>query len=305
MAAYVVGHMNPDTDSIVAAIAVADLMSKRGIEAVPAAQGETTPETNFVLDKFGGKAPEVITDAEGKQIVLVDHSDIAQTVANLDKGELLAIVDHHKLGDVTTPNPLEIWVHPVGCSCTVVKMMYDFYGIEIPKNIAGMMTCAILSDTVMFKSPTCTAADKQAVDALAKVAGVADVQALGIDMFKVKSDFSSTPADKLVNLDYKEFNMSGNKVGIGQIEAIDGSLFEPIKADVLAEVKKMQAAGMHSVLLLLTDIMKEGSELLIATSDAAPIEKAFGVKVDGDSVWLEGVLSRKKQVVPPLEKAFG
>ena len=117
MAAYVVGHKNPDTDSIASAIAVADLMTKRGIKAVPAAQGKTTPETDFVLGKFGVKAPEIITDAEGKQIILVDHSDLAQSLDNLSKGEILGVVDHHKLGDVTTPNPLEMWVWPAGCLC--------------------------------------------------------------------------------------------------------------------------------------------------------------------------------------------
>lgn len=304
MSVFVVGHMNPDTDSIVSAIAVADLLTKRGVPAVPAAQGEPTPETKFVLEKFGGKAPEIVTDAEGKQIVLVDHSDIAQAVKNLDKAEILGIVDHHKLGDVTTPNPLEIWVMPVGCSCTVIKAKYDFYGIEISKNIAGMMLCAILSDTVMFKSPTCTDADKKAVEALAKIAGVADPMAIGVEMFKVKSNFSATPVDKLVHLDYKEFDMGGKKVGIGQVEAIDGSLFEPVKAAMQAEIEKMQSAGLHSVFLLLTDIMKEGSEMLIASSDASVVEKAFGVKVAGKSVYLPGVLSRKKQVVPPFEKAF-
>ena len=305
MAAYVIGHMNPDTDSIVSAIAVADVMSKLGTEAVPAAQGEPTPETKFVLDKFGGSAPEVLTDAEGKQIFLVDHSDLAQAPKNLDKAEVIGVVDHHKLGDVTTPAPLTMWVQPYGCTGTVIKMMYDFYNIEIPANIAGMMLCAILSDTVMFKSPTCTDADKKAAEELAKIAGVSDVTALGVEMFKVKSDFASTPIDKLVNLDYKEFDMGGKKVGIGQIEAIDGSLFEPVKADILAEIKKMQAAGMHSVFLMLTDIMKEGTELMIASEDPSVIEKAFGVSVSGDSVWLEGVLSRKKQVVPVLQPVFG
>lgn len=305
MAAYVVGHKNPDTDSIVSAIALADLMSKRGIEAVAAAQGSLPPESKFVTDKFGLKAPELINDASGKKIMLVDHSDIAQTVENLAKGELLAIVDHHKLGDVTTSNPLTMWVWPVGCTCTVIKGMYDFYKIEIPKNIAGGMLCAILSDTVMFKSVTCTDEDKKAVEALAKIAGVQDVMALGMEMFKVKSAVEGASMKDLVNRDYKDFDMSGNKIGIGQLEVVDLSILEPVKAGLLAEIKKMQGEGRHSVFLLLTDIMKEGSEMLIASQDPSVVEKAFGVKADGDSVWLKGVMSRKKQVVPPFEKAFG
>ena len=299
MAAYVVGHKNPDTDSIASAIAVADLMTKRGIEAVAAAQGKTNPETDFVLGKFGVKAPEIVTDAEGKKIILVDHSDLAQSLENLSKAELLGVVDHHKLGDVTTPNPLEMWVWPVGCTCTVIANMYDFYGIEIPKAMAGIMLCAILSDTVMYKSPTCTPEDKKACEKLAKIAGVADMMALGMEMFKVKSAVDGTPIRDLVFRDYKDFSMSGTGVGIGQLEVVDLSILDKYKADLQADIAKVKSEkGLHSVFLLLTDIMKEGSEMLIATDDASVVEKAFGVKAAGSSVWLPGVMSRKKDVVP-------
>ena len=287
MAAYVVGHKNPDTDSIASAIAVADLMTKRGIEAVAAAQGKTNPETDFVLGKFGVKAPEIVTDAEGKKIILVDHSDLAQSLENLSKAELLGVVDHHKLGDVTTPNPLEMWVWPVGCTCTVIANMYDFYGIEIPKAMAGIMLCAILSDTVMYKSPTCTPEDKKACEKLAKIAGVADMMALGMEMFKVKSAVDGTPIRDLVFRDYKDFSMSGTGVGIGQLEVVDLSILDKYKADLQADIAKVKSEkGLHSVFLLLTDIMKEGSEMLIATDDASVVEKAFGVKAAGSSVWL-------------------
>ncbi len=305
MAAYVVGHKNPDTDTIVSAIAVADLWSKRGIEATPIAQGPVNPETAFVLGKFGGTAPEVQTDATDKEIILVDHSDLAQSLDNLGKGEVVAVVDHHKLGDVTTSNPLEMWVWPVGCSCTVIKAMYDFYNVEIPANIAGMLMCAILSDTVMFKSPTCTPQDKEAVEALAKIAGVTDYMDLGVEMFKVKSAVDGTPAIDLLMRDYKDFDMSGKKVGIGQLEVVDLSILLPFKDALYAEMEKLKASGgHHSIFLLLTDIMKEGSDMLVLSDDPSVVEKAFGKGVDGKSVWLDGVLSRKKQVVPPFEKAF-
>lgn len=305
MAIVVVGHKNPDTDTIASAIAVADLWTKRGMEAKPIAQGEIAPETAFVLEKFGFSAPEVMTDATDQKIVLVDHTDLSQSMDNLEKGELLGVVDHHKLGDVTTPNPLEMWVWPVGCTGTVIKAMYDFYGIEMPKNVAGILLCAILSDTVMFKSVTCTDADKKAVEELAKIAGVADVMALGMEMFKVKSAVDGASADELVFRDYKDFDMSGNKVGIGQLEVVDLSMLDAHKEALQAEIEKVKTDGRHSVFLLLTDIMKEGSEMLIASDDASVVEKAFdGVKVDGNSVWLEGVMSRKKQVAPNFIKAF-
>ena len=305
MAVYVFGHKNPDSDSICAAIAVADLKSKLGVEAVPAAQGELNPESKFVLDKFGVDAPEIISSGEGKQVILVDHSDLAQSLDDLGKAEILGIVDHHKLGDVTTPNPLECWIWPVGCTCTVIKSMYDFFGVEIPKNIAGIMLCAILSDTVIFKSATCTDQDKKAAETLAKIAGVEDLMGLGMEMFKVKSAVEGTPAKDLLFRDYKDFDMSGNKVGIGQLEVVDLSILEPVKDALYEEMKiAKEEGGRHSVFLLLTDIMKEGSEMLIVSDDPSVVEKAFGKAPEGNSVWLEGVMSRKKQVVPNFEKAF-
>lgn len=303
MAALVVGHKNPDTDSIISAIAVADLMTKRGIECKPVAQGPVVPETAFVLEKFGLAAPEVVTSVAGQKVVLVDHSDLAQAPADLGDAEVIAIVDHHKLGDVTTSSPLLMWVWPAGCTGTVIKAMYDFYGIEMPKNIAGGCLCAILSDTVIFKSPTTTEDDKKAVAELAKIAGVADPSALGMEMFKVKSAVDGVPAKELVFRDYKDFDMNGKKVGIGQLEMIDIGMLDKVKGDLAAEIAAVKADGRHSVFLLLTDIMKEGSQMLICSDDPAVVEKAFGVKADGE-VWLPGVMSRKKDVVPKFEAAF-
>lgn len=303
MAALVVGHKNPDTDSVVSAIAVADLMSKRGIESKAVAQGPAVPETAFVLNKFGLSQPEVVSAVAGQKVILVDHSDLAQAPADLKDAEVIAIVDHHKLGDVTTSSPLLMWVWPAGCTGTVIKAMYDFYGIAVPKNIAGGLLCAILSDTVIFKSPTTTDDDKKAVEALAKIAGVSDVQALGMEMFKVKSAVDGVPAKELVFRDYKDFDMNGKKVGIGQLEMIDISMLDGVKANLAAEIAAVKADGRHSVFLLLTDIMKEGSEMLICSDDPAIVEKAFGVK-GNKSVWLPKVMSRKKDVVPKFEAAF-
>ncbi|MCD4805122.1 MAG: manganese-dependent inorganic pyrophosphatase, partial [Desulfobacterales bacterium] len=231
--------------------------------------------------------------------------DLAQSLDDLKDAEILGIVDHHKLGDVTTSNPLECWIWPVGCTCTVLKEMYGFFGVEIPKAIAGIMLCAILSDTVIFKSATCTDQDKEAADALAKIAGESDLAALGMEMFKVKSAVEGTPARELVLRDYKDFDMNGNKVGIGQLEVVDLSILDSVKPDLAEDIKALKAeGGRHSVFLLLTDIMKEGSEMLIASDDEAVVQKAFGTAPEGGKVWLEGVMSRKKQVVPNFEKAF-
>ncbi|MDL1974078.1 MAG: manganese-dependent inorganic pyrophosphatase [Deltaproteobacteria bacterium] len=305
MAVYVFGHKNPDSDTVCAAIALANLKNKLGVECTAVTQGQLNPESKFILDKFGVTAPDVMTSFAGKQVFLVDHSDLSQSPDDLGKAEILGIVDHHKLGDVTTPNPVECWIWPVGCSCTVLQSMYGFFGVDIPKDIAGIMLCAILSDTVIFKSATCTDKDKEAAEALAKIAGETDLQALGMEMFKVKSAVEGTPIRELVERDYKDFNMSGNKVGIGQLEVVDLSILDGVKDDLAKDIKALkEEGGRHSVFLLLTDIMKEGSEMLIASDDESIVEKAFGKAPQGGRVWLDGVMSRKKQVVPNFEKAF-
>lgn len=305
MSTYVIGHKIPDSDSVCSPIALAYLKNKLGEDTVAAVQGALNPETTFILEKFGVAAPQLKTSFAGESVYLVDHSDLTQSPDDLKEAKVLGIVDHHKLGDVTTSEPLECWIRPVGCTGTIVKEMFDANGVEVPKDIAGILLCAILSDTVIFKSPTCTDMDKVAVEALAKIAGVEDVVALGIEMFNVKSAVAGASIRDLVMRDYKDFNMGGNKIGVGQLEVVDLSIFDDIKADLMADINVLKEEGArHTVLLLLTDIMKEGSEMLIASEDASLIEKAFNVQAADSKMWLEGVLSRKKQVVPFLEKVF-
>jgi manganese-dependent inorganic pyrophosphatase len=304
MPAYVVGHKTPDSDSIASAIALSYLKTTIGEEAVPARLGELSPETLFILDKFGFEQPMLKTSYAGEGIYIVDHSDRIQGPDDIDDAIVLGIIDHHKLGDITTSTPLECWIRPVGCTNTIIKMMFDFHRVDIPKNIAGLMMAAILSDTVIFKSPTCTTADIKCVEALAEIAGIEDYKDFGMDMFKVKSAVEGTPVRDLVLRDFKDFNMNGKKVGIGQLEVIDLAIFDEMKADLAADLAKLKVEGeRHSVLLLLTDIMKEGSELLVSSDDENLILNAFE-KTSSEQVWLDGVLSRKKQVVPPLEAAF-
>ena len=304
MEVLVTGHKNPDSDSIISAIAAADLYRKRGFNTVPMSQGRPTPETVFILETFGLQPPAVIEDVREKELFLVDFSDIAQAPAGISDAVIKGIVDHHKLGDITTNAPLEAWIWPVGCTATIIKNMYDYYNIQIPRQIAGGLLCAILSDTVIFKSPTCTELDKNAVSELAKIAQVDDPVKLGMDMFKIKSAVVDTPASELLFRDYKDFDMNGKKVGIGQVEVIELSQLDHIKEELLEEMKKLKKEDRHSVFLLLTDIMQEGSELLIVSDEPEVVEKAFNIKTDKKKVWLPGVMSRKKQVVPNLQEAF-
>jgi len=305
MSTYVFGHRTPDSDSIVGAISLAYLKNQLGEDCIPARQGDISAETEFILNKFDGKLPVLKTSVAGEKVYLVDDSDSLLFQDDIREATILGIVDHHKLGDLTTSAPLEMWVRPVGCSNTVIYEMYQHHGVEIPKNIAGMMMMAILSDTVIFKSPTCTKVDTKAVKELAKIAGIEDFKALGMEMFIVKSAVDDSTARELNTRDYKNFNMNGSKVGVNQLEMIDISALDDRKEEIFRDMRDMKEEnGLHTMLVLLTDIMKEGSQLLCVSDDISKIEKAFGKAMKDDQVWLPGVLSRKKQVIPVVQPLF-
>lgn len=305
MSTYIFGHTNPDSDSIVGAISLAYLKNQLGEDCVATRQGEISPETEFILNKFGASVPELKTSYAGESVYLVDFSDLAQAPSDIMEATILGIYDHHKLGDITTSTPLECWIRPIGCTNTVIKEAFDYHGVAVPKDLAGMMMCAILSDTVIFKSPTCTKIDTKAVKELAKIAGIQDYKGLGMEMFIVKSAVEGATARELNTRDYKEFAMGSQKLGVGQLEVVDLSVFDKIKDELFEDMKKLKEEGnLHSVIILLTDIMKEGSQMLVVSDDSSKIEKAFDCKLENSQAWLDGVLSRKKQVIPFLQAQF-
>ena len=336
----VFGHKNPDTDSVIGAIALAELQNQRGMPSSPRIQSSPNPETNFVMQRFNIKPPRITESVAGRQVSLVDFSDLAQAPHGFDSSTVVSVVDHHKLGNVTTASPLEMWVWPVGCCNTILKAMYDFYGGYVPTYLAGGMLCAILSDTVLFKSPTTTDADRKAAEELAEIAGVSDIMALGMEMFRAKSDLHDS-ADNIFQRDYKEFEINGRKVGIGQLELMDAAMIDPIKDDLFRAARRLLENGdCHTVLFLATDIMKQGSQMLAVSRDLSVTEKAFGVTLEpykltklrksapayareGDTDyhhhtpstgtpwadrlaerWMPDMMSRKKQVLPFLMDAF-
>ena len=308
MAISVVGHANPDTDSVTSAIALAALLNAQGMEAKACMQigaADLNPESKTVLKRFGLTAPEQLMDASGKKIALVDFSDLAQGPANLASAELVAVVDHHKIGDVTTNNPILFRAEPVGCTGTVLNKMFKEAGVAIPKDVAGGMLAAILSDTVNFKSPTCTEDDKIAVNDLKSVAGVTDTEELFMEMLKAKSAVDGVPAKDLLFRDYKDFDMKGQKVGVGQLELATLDQVANVREALVEAMEAVKKDGRHSVLLMLTDVVKEGTDLVVLSDDPALIEKAFDGKLSGNSMWIPGMMSRKKQTVPNLQKAFG
>ncbi|AEK19110.1 manganese-dependent inorganic pyrophosphatase [Methanococcus maripaludis] len=303
---YVVGHKNPDSDSICSAIALAYFL-----DAFPARLGELNPESQFILKRFGLMEPELIKTAEGKELFLVDHAEKSQNLDDFDKGKLIGIIDHHKIG-ISTTEPIIYLSKPVGSTASVISELY-FRGIldiiggknkELKADIAGVLLSAILSDTLLFKSPTATPLDKELAEKLADIAGISDITAYGMEMLTAKSTVGKMTSEEILHIDYKPFDMSGKKVGIGQAEVIDMSEVASKKEAIQNLIDEMiEKEGYDMVLFIVTDIMKEGSEVLVAGNKYA-FETAFELKLDGKSVFIDGLMSRKKQVVPPLEKYY-
>ena len=302
---YTCGHKTPDSDSIVSAIAMAYLKNTLGIEAKAVRQGDINPESAYILEKFNLEAPELKTSFAACDLFMTDYNNYPEGPDDLKDANLVGIVDHHKLGGLMTSSPLEVWIRPVGCTNTIVKEMFDYYEVEIPKDIAGAMMCAILSDTVIFKSPTCTKIDTKICKELADIAQVEDFKAIGLEMFKVKSQVDGVSSIDLIKRDFKNFDMHGVKVGIGQLEVVDLSIFDDKKDDLIKAMNELKNSdGYDTVLLLLTDIMAMGSQILVSTNSLENIQKAWNVEVQNNQFWLDGCLSRKKQVIPFLEPTF-
>jgi manganese-dependent inorganic pyrophosphatase len=304
---YVVGHKSPDTDSVTSAITYANLKNALGMkEVVPAAAGDLNNETKFLLDYFKVPYPEKLTDATDKMVILVDHNEMGQAVDKLKMENIVEVVDHHKIGGLATGKPIFFLNEPVGATGGIIANLYEQSKVPISKEMAGLMMAAILSDTVLFKSPTCTPRDKVAVEKLAKIAGI-DPMKFGMDLLKAKSDISTKSAKDILTGDFKKFDFSGTKAGVGQIEVMDMVDLAPKRAAILDEMNKMQAAEkLNMVVQMLTDVMMEASDILFVGDAAAAqgFEKAFGGKLANNSIYKEKVLSRKKQVIPPLEGAF-
>ncbi len=304
---YVVGHKSPDTDSVTSAITYANLKNAMGMkEVVPAVAGDLNNETKFLLDFFKVPYPVKLTDATDKKVILVDHNEMAQAVDKLNMENIVEVVDHHKIGGLATGKPIYFLNEPVGATGGIIANLYEQNKVAISKEMAGLMMAAILSDTVLFKSPTCTPRDKAAVDKLSRIAGI-DPMKFGMDLLKAKSDISSKSAKDILMGDFKKFDFSGTKAGVGQIEVMDLADLTSKRAAILDEMNKMKdAEKLNMVVLMLTDVMKEASDILFVgdAAAAAGFEKAFGGKLANNSIYKEKVLSRKKQVIPPLEGAF-
>ncbi|MCJ0606215.1 manganese-dependent inorganic pyrophosphatase [Enterococcus cecorum] len=302
----VFGHQNPDTDAIGAAIAFANLQKELGKDAEAVALGEPNEETAFALNHFGLTAPRVVETVanEVEQVMLVDHNEFQQSAADIEKVEILAVVDHHRIANFQTANPLYYRAEPVGCTSTIILKLYKENNVEVPKNIAGMMLSAIVSDTLLFKSPTCTQEDVQAAKELAEIAGV-DLEGYGLEMLKAGTNLGTKSASELIDLDAKSFPMGGSNLRIAQVNTVDLAEVFARQAELESAMQEANAAnGYDLFVLVVTNILDSDSEILIVGEPKENVEKAFNVTLANNRALLKGVVSRKKQVVPQLTAAF-
>lgn len=300
------GHKNPDTDTICSAIAYADLKTKLGANVEAVRLGNVSGETQFALDTFGFEAPRLVETVanETKEVILVDHNERQQSASDIDQVRVTEVIDHHRIANFETSGPLYFRAEPVGCTATILKKLYKENGVEISKGIAGLMLSAIISDSLLFKSPTCTPEDVAAARELAVIAGV-DADKYGLDMLKAGADLSDKSIAQLISLDAKEFSMGGAKVEIAQVNAVDAN-------DVLSRQGELEdalngiiaAKGLDLFLFVVTDILNNDSIGIALGKAADAVEQAYGVKLSNNQAVLKGVVSRKSQIVPVLTDTF-
>lgn len=236
-----------------------------------------------------------------KQVIMVDHNEESQAVDGIDHAEILEIIDHHRLGTLETMSPVFFRNQPLGCTATIMYQMYQERGVEIPKKIAGLLCSAIISDTLMFRSPTCTAIDKSAAEHLAQIAGV-DIEDLAIDMFSAGSNLGSRTAEEIFYQDFKRFDVGNVEFGVGQINSMNAVELEEIREKLIPYLPVAhRESGLNMIFFMLTNIIKESTELLCygPNSDIL-VKEAFQLPDDGDSYELKGLVSRKKQLIPSL-----
>lgn len=300
------GHRNPDTDSICSALVYADLKAQCGSNVEAVRLGEVSTETQFVLDTFDVPAPRLVERVAGEasHVILVDHNERQQSVSDIGAVTVAEVIDHHRVANFETAGPLYFRSEPVGSTATILLKLFKEKGIAVSAQSAGLILSAIISDTLLLRSPTCTPEDVAAAHELAPIAGV-DLEAYGQDMLRAGADLRAKTVAQLVALDSKEFSMSGTKVEVAQVNAVDVD-------DVLSRQDELEAA-MHAViaakgldlfLFVVTDILDCESVAVALGPRASEVETAYGVRLENNRARLEGVVSRKRQVVPVLTETF-
>ena len=304
MSILVFGHKNPDTDTICSAIAYAELKGKLGKDVKAVRLGEVNEETKFVLDYFKVEKPELIESVSGKEIMLVDHNERTQTADGFEEAKVLELVDHHRISNFNVDEPLYVRMEPVGCTATIILKLFKENNLLPSPTTAGLMLSAIISDTLLFKSPTCTECDVKAGKELAEIAGV-NVEEYGLEMLKAGTALGGKSEAELINMDMKIFEVDGSKIGVAQVNTVNEAELLERKEKLLEEINNIiNKEGLKFFIFAITNILSNDSTGIVAGDGNAIIEKAFNEKIDNNLIALKGVVSRKKQIIPPLTKAI-
>ncbi|WP_138860090.1 manganese-dependent inorganic pyrophosphatase [Exiguobacterium mexicanum] len=301
----VFGHKNPDTDTICSALAYAELKKKLGMDAEAIRLGEVNGETQYALDHFRVKAPRLVerVSDEVNSVILVDHNEFQQSAEDIADVRILEVVDHHRIANFQTADALYYRAEPVGCTATILLKLYKEHGVEIAPDMAGLMLSAIISDSLLFKSPTCTDEDIKAAKELAAISGT-DIETYGLEMLKAGADLSQKTIPELISLDAKEFAMGDYRIEIAQVNTVDANDVLSRKAEVEAAMAvKMLDKELDLFVFAITNILTNDSETLVVGKKTDLFEQAFNVKLVEGLATLPGVVSRKKQIVPVLTAA--
>ena len=298
----VFGHKNPDTDSICSAIVMADLQTKvRGEEVIPCRLGEINEETKFALKYFGAKEPQLIEKVEeGQTVIMVDHNEFTLTVDGIENAKIDTVIDHHRINNFKTSEPLFYYAQPVGCTSTLLYELYTLNNVKIEPQMAGLMLSAIISDTLLLKSPTTTEKDAKTVKELAKIANI-DVEKYGLEMLKAGTNLDKYTEDELIRLDAKKIEKEDVKYIIAQVNTVSIPDVLKRKAKIEEEMnKEILAKGLSLFVFVITDIVNSNSKAIVLGDRVDAISKTYEIK-DNIAV-MPGVVSRKKQILPLVEK---
>ena len=302
MERLIFGHKSPDTDTICSALVLANLRTKLGDTVKACRLGELNKETKYALNYLNVEAPELISGVEKDQeVILVDHNEFAQSADGIENAKIKMVVDHHRVYGFETAEPLYYRAEAVGCTCTILYKMYKENNVEVDKTMAGLMLSAIISDTLLLKSPTKTDEDEKAVNELAEIAGI-DYKTYGLEMLKAGTDLSDLSAQELITLDCKECSLNGKKAKIAQVNSADIPAMLERKVEIEEAMKAdIEENGVELFVFVITDIIESNSRAIVLGAETAIFEKAFNTTLVDDEADLPGVVSRKKQILPPLQ----
>lgn len=299
------GHKNPDTDTVCSAIVYNFLKRLQGMDTEAVVLGEVNDETRFALDYFGVDVPRLVSELnEGQEVILVDHNEFQQSAAGIEKAVIKEVIDHHRIANFETAHPLYYRCEPLGCTATILKKIYDEQEVTINKQIAGLMLSAIISDSLLLKSPTCTLRDRLAAEDLAIIAGV-NLEEYGLAMLKAGANTKDKTIKELIDVDAKEFVLNNEKLVIAQINTVDAKEVTARKDELEVTIEKEIAEkSLSAFVFVITNILTSDSEVLVLGDKKDKVANAFNKTLENNLMTLAGVVSRKKQVVPQVTEEF-